>query len=125
MGTDATADVTRHWESSPKEVTGLLRLDGAPYRFLGACGPSSVLPENECPPPLRQLSVRVEPTSTAFEFESPGKEVHLRVEFLSTLFTDNHTLLSRPVSYVHHDVTSLDGNTHEIELHIDATAQPV
>jgi hypothetical protein len=37
MGSNATADVVRHWDQTPKEMLGFLRIGTKTYRFLGAC----------------------------------------------------------------------------------------
>lgn len=43
--------------------------------------------------------------------------------FLSTLFTDDYPRLSRPVSYIVHDVKSLGDTVETVELYTDASAQ--
>lgn len=37
MADNTTADVTRHWDQTAKEMMGLLRVGTKTYRFLGAC----------------------------------------------------------------------------------------
>ena len=61
MGDTTTSDVVRHWDQTPKEMMGLIRVDGTSYRYLGACadaplptptkpGPAKVQPgHNICP----------------------------------------------------------------------------
>lgn len=72
-------------------------------------------------PALAPKSVVVYPTRTIFELEQPGK-LALTVTFLQSAFTDDLVALSRPVYYVHHDVSSLDGAAHEVQLYLDASA---
>lgn len=38
MADNSTADVVRHWDQTPKEMMGLLRVGSVTYRYLGACG---------------------------------------------------------------------------------------
>lgn len=38
MGDNSTDGVVRHWDQRPKELVGLVRVDGTTYRFLGDCG---------------------------------------------------------------------------------------
>ena len=50
MGDNTTADVVRHWDQTPKEMMGMLRVDGRSYRYLGACGvPPLVTPTKPGP----------------------------------------------------------------------------
>jgi hypothetical protein len=74
-------------------------------------------------PALEQLSVSVQATQTVFQLRDPKARVELNVTFLSTLFTDDYPRLSRPVSYIVHDIKSLDDTVGTVEFYTDASAQ--
>jgi hypothetical protein len=42
MGDSITDDIVRHWDQTPKEMMGMVRVDGKSHRFLGACGVAPV-----------------------------------------------------------------------------------
>src|SRR5438105_4420909 len=68
--TDAT---TTHWTGKPHPLRGLLRIDGAVFRVLGA-EPAEV-------PALPQSGVRVLPTRTVYEFGD--ERIRLTLTFLT------------------------------------------
>src|SRR5262249_40406044 len=55
------ADWSQHWTGKVQALTSMVRIDGAPYRLLGALQQTSV-------PALPQQSVRVTPTRTIYAF---------------------------------------------------------
>ena len=55
MGDNSTADVVRHWDQTPKEMMGLLRVGSSTYRYLGACGKPPL------PMPTKPGAARVQP----------------------------------------------------------------
>ncbi len=73
----------RHWTGSVMGMSGLVRIDGAPYRWCGAA-PQDV-------PELTQTGVTIERTSTIYRFEAADRGVALTVEFGSP-----HRALLRP-----------------------------
>ena len=111
-GNTSTAPNITHWTGQPKTTTGLLRVDGTTYRYLG----------NGTEPPLAQRSVKVYPTRTIFELELPGV-LALTLTFLTPMFTDDQLRLSRPVYYIQHTARSLDGAAHKVQLYFAASAE--
>ena len=88
------------------------------HRYLARPPP----PTAECPPAARQLWVSAGATQTTFGLEVAGK-VRVNLTFLSTMFTDDMTRLSRPVYYLTHTVESADGSSHAVEIYTDASAE--
>eukprot|EP00051_Salpingoeca_urceolata_P000708 m.35522 g.35522 ORF g.35522 m.35522 type:complete len:785 (-) comp10931_c0_seq2:5714-8068(-) len=73
-------------------------------------------------PALVQDSVVVLPTRTEFVMRDPANRLQLKLTFLSSLLDHDYNRLSRPVSYIWHRVTSLDGKAHSVQLYLDASA---
>ncbi|MGA7318501.1 MAG: DUF4965 domain-containing protein [Silvibacterium sp.] len=104
-----TDQPTRHWTGAEQPLTGLVRIDGVAYRYLGA-RPSEV-------PAMQQDSVEVKPTHTVYRFDAAG--VKLELAFFTPAFPQDLDLLSRPVTYLTWNVTSTDGKDHEVGLLLD------
>ena len=64
-------------------------------------------------------SLKITSTSTRHEFK-PGAGVRLALTFLTPALPDDLDLLSRPVTFIHFDVSSVDGREHEVQLEFDA-----
>ncbi len=104
-----TDQPTRHWTGAEQPLTGLVRIDGVAYRYMGA-RPSEV-------PAMQQDSVEVKPTHTVYRFDAAG--VKLELAFFTPAFPQDLDLLSRPVTYLTWNVTSTDGKDHKVELLLD------
>jgi hypothetical protein len=110
MADQLTDEDTRHWTGAPQPLTGMIRVDGSAYRYMGQ-GPSSDVPA------MRQISVRVETTSTVYVFQSAG--VRLELTFFTPAFPDNLDLLSRPVTYLTWRISAVDGKQHQVSVLLD------
>jgi len=110
MADRLTDQDTRHWTGAEQPLTGLVRIDGADYRYMGA-RPHHV-------PAMRQLSMTVRPTHTVYTFGAAG--IRLVLTFFSPAFPDDLDLLSRPVAYITWEITSTDGRTHDVAVYLDA-----
>jgi hypothetical protein len=110
MGDTLTGGPTRHWSGTPQPLTGLLRVDGATYRFLGS---------DRAYPALPQVSLTVTPTSTVAV--EANAAIELTVTFLNPLLPRDLDLLSRPVTYLAWSCRSRDGKPHDVSLYLDAT----
>jgi hypothetical protein len=104
-----TAENTRHWTGAQQPLSGLIRIDGKPYRFMGA-DPREV-------PAMKQLSVQVNATSTVYAFEAAG--LHLGLTFFTPAFPQDLALLSRPVTYLTWTVSSSDRAAHQVAICLD------
>jgi hypothetical protein len=104
-----TDQPTRHWTGAEQPLTGLVRIDGVAYRYMGA-SPRNV-------PAMKQDSVDVEATHTVYVFEAAG--ARLQVEFFTPAFPQDLDLLSRPVTYLTWNAASLDGKVHKVEVLLD------
>ncbi len=107
---DRLTDVnTRHWTGLDQPLTGLVRIDNALYRFMGA-DPRQV-------PAMQQVSLRVTPLHTIYVFEAAG--VQLEVRFFTAALPQDLEALSRPVDYLTWKISSSDGRPHSVSLLLD------
>ena len=126
MSDHLTDSPTKHWSEAGQPITGLVRIDGKPFRWMG----TAAVRAGEIDP-MRQISVEVRPLHTIYQFEAAG--LSLRVTFFSPLFPKDLDVLSRPVSYLSWSASSTDGKPHQVDLMLDveptiavnAVAQPV
>lgn len=68
-----------------------------------------------------QRSVKVTATQTKYDFICGPVDLHL--EFVSPLLMDDLDLLSRPVNYISYEAVSKDGQSHDVEVYIEATPE--
>lgn len=107
---DNLTDVeTVHWTGIPQPMHSMVRIDGEPYRLMGA-EPSSV-------PAMSQRSVEILPTRTIYTFAT--KDVQVILTFLTPALPNDLDLLSRPLTYLIWDVKSLDEDNHKVEVYFD------
>ena len=104
-----TDSETTHWTGKAQPLTGIARIDGKPYRFMGK-RPDEV-------PVMEQVESTVEATRTLYRFRAAGVEI--RLTFFSPVFTDDLDLFSRPVTYLIWTVHSTDGASHQVAALLD------
>ena len=115
-----TQEQPSHW--IPREhnmtMTGYLMLDDAPYRFLGVdpIGPTTA---SFSVPAMDQLELLVQPTQTIVTLRSPDRRVQLVLTFTQPALPDDLFQLSRPLAYITHEVTVLDGAAHRVYVYVD------
>jgi hypothetical protein len=107
------AEWPQHWTGRAHAMSGFIRVDGKAYRFLGAAP--------QVTQQARQISLDVQATQTIYQFAAGP--VHLTVTFTAPLLLDDLELLSRPANYVTFTVRSSDGQPHDVQLYLDATAE--
>lgn len=129
MGDKLTDGPTKHWSEAPQPLTGLLRVDGTTYRWMGV-RPKQYFAMDTLPA-MQQDSVEVKPLHTRYVFSAAG--IKLNVTFFTPLLPDDLDVMSRPVTYLSWAASATDGKKHEVELLFDVdpqiavndTAQPV
>ena len=109
MADKLTDDTTRHWTGAEQPIVGLIRIDGKPYRYMGDF-PRQV-------PAMQQDSLDVRATNTVYVFEAAG--IKLQLDFFTPAFPQDLDLLSRPVTYLTWDISSVDNAPHKTELLLD------
>lgn len=119
FGDRLTDDVTRHWTGRRQAMTGILRVDGSPYQFLGTV---TATDREYCyVPKLPQVGCRVGATMTVCTFENDI--LRMELSFYTPAFADRPALLSRPASYIRYEITVKDGKEHDIEVYFDVAME--
>ena len=113
MNNNLTDGPTRHWTGVPQPLTGLVRIDGKTFRWMGAA-PQSI-------PVIKQTSLEITPTRTIYHFEQEG--IRLEVSFLSPLLPSDLDVLSRPISYVTMTSSAFDGAQHKLQLLFEVSSE--
>ncbi len=103
----------RHWTGAPQPLAGLIRVDGAAYRFAGDRPRGT--------PAMAQTGFELTPTRSIYHFEGGG--LHLDFTFFTPAFPSDLDILSRPATYLIWDVRSTDGRTHAVSVYFDASAR--
>ena len=112
MADRLTDEPTKHWTGTPQPLAGLIRVDGRPFRLMGA--------DPRGTPAFAQTAVEVLPTRTIYDFAGEG--VRVRLTFLTPLLPRDLDVFSRPVTYITWQVSSADGRPHAVSLYFDASA---
>jgi hypothetical protein len=107
---------TVHWTGTEQAITGLVRIDGVVYRFMGA-QPRAAAPI----PPMKQVSFRLTPTRTIYAFEGGG--IRMDLTFMTPALPADLDILSRPVTYLSWQVRSADGRPRKVKIYVDCTSQ--
>src|SRR5438105_13013125 len=80
---------THHWTGKPHTLLSLVRIDGKPYRLVGAQPVGA--------PALEQTGLQVLPTRTIYTFAGGG--VRLTLTFTTPMLPDDLDVLTRPLTY--------------------------
>ncbi|MBE6740611.1 MAG: DUF4965 domain-containing protein [Ruminococcaceae bacterium] len=97
---------TMHWTGSDNTITGTVIIDGAEYTFIGQ------KPNN----PIKQISIDADALSTYAVYEGAG--IRLNVTFTTPIMADSLYYSSRPVSYIKTSFESIDGQNHDVKIHL-------
>lgn len=111
----ATDSWPAHWTGKQNQMSGLLHIDGHPWRFMG--GPNRMAAEV---PAMQQLGREITPLRTIYRFAAAG--IELTLSFTSPLLPDDLELLGRPASYVDLAVRAIDGRQHQVCAYYDWSA---
>ncbi|WP_433606106.1 glutaminase domain-containing protein [Dactylosporangium sp. CA-139114] len=101
------------WAGAVTAITGIVRVDGQPYVFMGA--PSGGWPL------ASQTGLVV--TATRSTFTITAGPVRLEVEFFSPVDPANLRRQSVPMSYLSITATSADSGTHQVSLYVDVSGE--
>ena len=115
MADKLTDAPVKHWTETAQPMVGLARIDGKPYRWMGAMprGYFGMAPVEV----MEQTSTEVTPLHSKYRFTGGG--VELSVTFFTPLFPQDLDILSRPVTYLSWSAKSIDGKTHQADLLLD------
>ena len=93
--------------------TGLIRVDGTSYTWMGAPAPSPTI--------VTQIAFEYTSTRSTFIMDVAGL-VEMNITFLSPINPTDLKRQSLIFSYLDVSVTSTDGATHDVQLYTDITA---
>ena len=105
------------WAGRAKAITGLARVDGQPFVFLGnpLAGGKSIAPS------MTQTGLTVTPTQSRYVLQGGGVTLHL--DFLSPVEPNDLRRMSVPLGYVFASAQSADGKPHTVSLYFDITGE--
>jgi hypothetical protein len=104
---------TVHWTGAENPLHSMIRIDGKTFRIMGS-KPSNI-------EPLKQSRLTVSPTRSVYEFQN--SKVKLTLSFTSPLLINDLKVLSRPVTFLTWNITSIDGQNHEVQLYFDCGSE--
>lgn len=100
---------TTHWTGTAQPLTGIVRIDGTAFRFMGR--------HPEAIPAIEQTGRTIEPTHTRYEFRGDG--VAIDFTFFTPAMPENLDVYSRPVTYLTWSVRATDGAKHSVSILLD------
>lgn len=108
---------TKHWSEAAQPLTGLIRIDGHNFRWMG----SEPRRRNDASrvPAMEQKSVEVTPLHSRYVFSAAG--IELNVTFFTPSFPTDLDVMSRPVTYLTWQARSADGKPHTVSILLDAS----
>ncbi|HEY2515172.1 MAG TPA: DUF4965 domain-containing protein [Polyangiaceae bacterium] len=104
-----------HWNGSVKAFTGIARIDGTAYVFLGV--PTGIGATTAMSLVQRAMT----PTKTEYVYGGGG--VELTVDFLSPVEVGDLKRQSEPLGYVGARARAADGKTHAVSLYFDISGE--
>ena len=115
MSDKLTDAPVKHWTEVAQPITGLIRIDNNPYRWMGTIqrGYLGTAPIEA----MTQSSVEVTPLHSRYTLNGGG--VELKVTFFTPLFPSDLDVMSRPVTYLSWSARSTDGKQHQTDILID------
>lgn len=108
-----TEDWPRHWTGKTHGMSGLVRVDGKAYRWMGKA--------DAVEEAAKQFHMSVGATTSSFSFEAGP--VRLVVVFASPLLPDDLDVLSRPATYVTFAAFPTDGKPHDVQVYFDVMGE--
>ncbi|MDE1176106.1 MAG: DUF4965 domain-containing protein [Edaphobacter sp.] len=114
MADKLTDAPVKHWSEAAQPMTGLVRIDGKPYRWMGTSPRYFGMPAIAA---MEQKSVEITPLHSRYIFSAAG--IELNVIFFTPLFPKDLDVLSRPVTYLSWSAHATDGKQHAVDLMLD------
>jgi hypothetical protein len=118
MADKLTDAPVKHWTEVAQPTTGLIRIDGQTFRWMGAQPLQQ--PRLAPIPAMQQVSLDVTPLHTRYHFAAGG--IDLKVTFFTASFPTDLDVLSRPVTYLSWSAVSTDGAPHQVQILLDVSA---
>jgi Domain of unknown function (DUF4965)/Domain of unknown function (DUF5127)/Domain of unknown function (DUF1793)/Domain of unknown function (DUF4964) len=112
MADRLTDDTTRHWTRREHPLVSLIRIDDHAYRLMGT--------EPKGVPAMKQVSVKVLPTRSIYDFDDG--HVHVTLTFMTPALPDSLDILARPLTYLTWEVRSVDGVSHLVSIYDSISA---
>src|SRR4051812_8048449 len=110
-----TDPATVHWTKHPHALTSLIRVDGKAMRLMGD--------EPKDVPAMPQVSLRVWPTRSVYDFDD-GR-MHVTLTFMTAALPTDLDAFSRPLSYITWTIRSTDGAAHDVSIYDGTSSQLV
>ena len=105
------------WTGRITAMTGIARIDGTAYVFLG----NPALPNTNPFPTMRQTRSSLTSTRSTFTLQQAG--IELEVSFFSPVEPGDLRRQSQPLSYVAATARSIDGRAHRTSLYVDVSGE--
>ncbi len=119
MADKLTDAPTKHWSEAAQPMTGLVRIDGKLFRWMGV--QPRLRERTPAAEPMQQISVEMTPLHSRYRFSAGG--IALEVSFFTPLFPGDLDVLSRPVTYLSWAAQATDGGSHQVEVLLDVAPQ--
>ncbi|KAG4411703.1 hypothetical protein IFR04_015157 [Cadophora malorum] len=100
------------WAGQIAAWTGMIKVDGTTYTWMGNPGPQSVT----------QKSFEYTSTRSVFIMDVGGR-VEMNITFLSPITPEDQKRQSLIFSYLDVGVQSMDGHSHDVQLYTDVSAE--
>lgn len=100
---------TSHWTGKPNPIHSVIKIDGKCFRLMGKL--PAYVPAANC------IHSEITPTKTIFTYQESGIEIKLN--FLTPLLVEDLDLVTRPLSYVSWNLSSIDKKSHTAEIYFD------
>ncbi|KAJ3795106.1 hypothetical protein GGU11DRAFT_793416 [Lentinula aff. detonsa] len=111
------------WTNHIVGWSGLMRVDGALYEWLGGAieGPGLKLANNASAKAVTLTSIQIKPTRSILGLQAGPMAIN--VTFLSPIEPLNLVLQSIPFTYIYMELSSTDGNSHSVQVYEDITGE--
>jgi hypothetical protein len=98
---------TYHWTRHAHPLVSLIKIDGRVFRLMGT--------EPVEAPPFPQVSLKVTPTRSIYQFAN--EQVRVSLTFMTPALPNDLDALSRPLTYLTWQVRSIDRHPHQVQIY--------